>query len=289
MCSTYVFIDNSNIWIGARTLCEKREGLLEVPNLRLFLLNLKLLASAGRRNTKFRVFSSRSLNDSWSWISAEGEDLKNTIFERGICSGSEQAVDEAIQLAMYRVMLEAEEPGVVVLLTGDGKGFEQNIGFTQTLYDMYHHGWGVEVLSWEDACHHELRQFAEENGVFISLDEYYPEVTYLKNGRYAKALSLKHRKTAQPDIMKDSYLRIRLLMRQNECLQQKMEAVRQENKELHEKYDSISHVQIKKELKKKKYVKSMKNKQKNEKQQKLTELPPPNSIPYELYSGMFLD
>jgi hypothetical protein len=58
-------------------------------------------------------------------------------------------------------------------------------------------GWAVEVLSWRGACSRHLRQFADEHGVFVALDDYYEAITFLAAGRRAAPLSLKHRGLAR--------------------------------------------------------------------------------------------
>ena len=67
---------------------------------------------------------------------------------------------------------------------------------------MYSDGWKVEVLSWEHCIHRELKRWVEVKGMFILLDQYYDQVTYLKpghdgsEGRLATHLDLRSRPTA---------------------------------------------------------------------------------------------
>lgn len=61
------------------------------------------------------------------------------------------------------------------------------------MYDAY---WGIEVLSWEHSCNKDLKEWAEENGVFINLNDYYMSVTFLEGSRLASPLSLVSRKRA---------------------------------------------------------------------------------------------
>ena len=280
--ATYVFVDNSNIWISARQACEEREGRFVMYDMRLYQPNLKLLAGAGRKDVKIRYFGSFDRqSDPWVWNPGPGEDIICETYERGACSGSEQAVDEVIQLSMYRAMLAEREPGVAVLLTGDGKGFEQGKGFIRTLCDMHERGWGVEVLSWERSCHHALREFAEKNGVFVSLDDYYDAITFLKDRRFAKPLSLTHRRTAQPDVTKDAWLRTRLLQRQNEELRDRLEEA--EKKFL---FNDTATAE-KKRKGKKKYEKAMKKRAAEVKPaREEIVLTPPERMSYESFSEL---
>ena len=258
MDNVHVFIDNSNIWIMARMISEKRDGLLAAKDFRLHLPNLKMLAGCNRPSAKFMVFSSRATyKNKQLWVSDNDDSLTETNFERGMFSGTEQAVDDAIQLAMYKTMA-AEEPGVVVLLTGDGKGFDEGVGFTQALYDMHRRGWGVEVLSWEQSCHHELREFAEQNGVFVPLDEYFEQITYVQNERDAKPLSLKRRKMAAPDITKSSALRIRLMQRKISELEDSLNNALAEIDRMKSDYGEVLKNLSKKEKGRKRYEKARK-------------------------------
>lgn len=72
------------------------------------------------------------------------------------------------------------DPGAAVLLTGDGSGFSDGVGFHADLKRMHGKGWTVEVLSWRHSCARRMREWAEENGRFIALDDYYDNVTFLE-------------------------------------------------------------------------------------------------------------
>ncbi len=71
-------------------------------------------------------------------------------------------------------------PGVVVLLTGDGAGYLKNDGFHITLELMRQRGWRVEVLSWTHSCNRRMKEWAELNGVFVALDDFYDSITFLE-------------------------------------------------------------------------------------------------------------
>ena len=51
------------------------------------------------------------------------------IFEPGNSSRREQGVDQCLQVHMLRAALDVQPPGVAVLLTGDGAGFDGGTGF----------------------------------------------------------------------------------------------------------------------------------------------------------------
>ena len=94
------------------------------------------------------------------------------------------------------------DPGIVVLLTGDGAGYLEGAGFHSTLERMHRRGWRVEILSWAHSCNQRMRRWAEENGVFVALDEFYEAITFLEpsrpgfefaSGRDSAALDLSYR------------------------------------------------------------------------------------------------
>ena len=45
---------------------------------------------------------------------------------------------------------------------------------------MHRRGWRVEILSWADSCNHRMRQWVEEHGVFVALDDHHEAVTFLE-------------------------------------------------------------------------------------------------------------
>ena len=110
-------------------------------------------------------------------------------FDRG--DGAEQEVpDHRLQLKMLGDALDfIDSPGVVVLLTGDGKPTRDQEGFHLALKRMHRVGWRVELLAWEGCCNHKMREWVESlpDGAFVRLDDYYEEVTFLELRRDAEA------------------------------------------------------------------------------------------------------
>jgi len=99
---------------------------------------------------------------------------------------------------MLRALADEAKPGVAILLTGDGAGYDNGIGYHADLERLHKKGWGTEVLSWDAACRRALKTWATKVGVFVPLDPYYESVTYVKGGRKLKPLSLVHRQYATP-------------------------------------------------------------------------------------------
>ena len=75
------------------------------------------------------------------------------------------------------------DPGIVVLLIGDGAGYEEGAGFHATLERMHQLGWRIEILSWTHSCKRAMREWAEQNGVFVALDDFYDSITFREPSR----------------------------------------------------------------------------------------------------------
>lgn len=90
-------------------------------------------------------------------------------------------MDRLLQTHMLRDAIDRNcAPGTAVLLTGDGSGFADGAGFHADLKRMRDRGWAVEVLSRRHSCARRMREWAEENGAFVALDDYYENVTFLE-------------------------------------------------------------------------------------------------------------
>ena len=99
---------------------------------------------------------------------------------------------------MLRAISDHRDPQVAVLMTGDGAGYDDGVGFHADMERMHAAGWGIEVVSWRAHCRRALRDWATANGVFISLDDYYESVTFLEGGRRSKPLDLSRRAVSTP-------------------------------------------------------------------------------------------
>ena len=92
--------------------------------------------------------------------------------------------DRLLQLRMLEDALDYNgDPGVAVLLTGDGAGYLEGVGFHSTLERMHRRDWKVEILSWGHSCNQRMRQWAEENGQFVALDDFYEAITFMEPSR----------------------------------------------------------------------------------------------------------
>ena len=152
MRDVFMYWDNSNIFHGAQSLARERNGEEDAHfRLRIEFGNLYRLACADRKVRKALAAGSIPPQMKTLWNVLEGRGVKVKLYDRGGAAKSEQDVpDLMLQYAMMRDTVQCQdEPGIAVLLNGDGSGYDDGHGFYSTLEDMHNAGWQVELLSWE--------------------------------------------------------------------------------------------------------------------------------------------
>ena len=208
MNGVFIYWDNSNIFHEAQRLAELRnEGVNARYRVRINFDNILRLAHADRPLEKAIAAGSVPPEMRQLWNRMESNGVEVRLFDRGEAGRGEQDVpDRVLQLRMLEDALDYNgDPGIAVLLTGGGAGYSEGAGFHSTLERMHKRGWRVEILSWAHSCNQRMRQRAEENGLFIALDDYYEALTFMEPSRpgaeYAPArdsaeLALSQRPTA---------------------------------------------------------------------------------------------
>jgi hypothetical protein len=191
-----IFWDNSNIYISAQEVAARKEGAIAAKEIRIHFQNLFKLAKAGRDVQSGILVGSVPPELEEVWQHAEETGLEIELYERGEISGSEQGTDQCLQVHMLRALVD-HPPGVAVLLTGDGAGYDTGAGFHADLERMYKRGWGIEVISWDFACNKGLKSWAQSVGVYIELERFYNSVTFREGSRFAKQVGLTHRQYAK--------------------------------------------------------------------------------------------
>ena len=177
----FVYWDDSNIFISARMVAAEREGEAARARIRIHFRNLLELARAGREIEHAVAVGSIPPELRHVWNRLENEGVTVHLLERGAMQGREQGVDQTLQTAMLRDAFDYNgDPGIVVMLTGDGAGFHDGVGFHADLERMHRRGWRIEVLSWRHSCNRRMREWAEQNGKFVALDDFYGSVTFLE-------------------------------------------------------------------------------------------------------------
>ena len=180
MEKVFIYWDNSNIFISAREAAVELEGENTRLRVRVHFRNLLELARAGREIEHAVAVGSVPPELRQVWNRLENAGVTAQLPERGAGGGTESAIG-TLQTAMLRDGIDyTDHPGIVVLLTGDGAGFADGVGFHADLERMHRRGWRIEVVSWRHSCNHRMREWAEERGRFIALDDFYESITYLE-------------------------------------------------------------------------------------------------------------
>lgn len=204
----FIYWDNSNIFYEAQRFAEDRdEGPGARWRVRINLDNMLRLAHADRVVEKAVAVGSVPPEMEQLWNRMENRGIEVRLFDRGSVDRSEQEMpDRILQLQMLEDGFDHNgDPGIVVLLTGDGAGYYKGAGFHRTIERLHGRGWMVEILSWRHACNKRMREWAESEGVFVALDDYYEAVTFmapsapgheLAVARRSGTLDLSRRKTA---------------------------------------------------------------------------------------------
>lgn len=192
----HIFWDNSNIFIGAKYVASRREGPWAEPDIRIQFDALYDLARAGRPVERAVCVGSvpPELKTVWRRIRELGVEVE--LLERGQETGTEQGVDATLQVHMLRSLHDVDPPGIAVLVTGDGAGFADGVGFHADLERMAVAGWGIEVMAWELSCATELEEWAKEEGAFVRLEDFYRAITFVEGLRPPDRLNLSRRPQA---------------------------------------------------------------------------------------------
>ena len=178
----FIYWGNSNIFISAQEVAVEREGEAARFRCRIHFRNLLQLAHGNRAIERAIAVGSVPPELRHVWNRLENEGVTVQLLERGALQGREQGVDQALLTVMLRDAFDYNgDPGIAILLTGDGAGFDDGVGFHADLERMRGRNWRIEVLSWRHSCNRRMREWAEQNGKFIALDDFYDSVTFLES------------------------------------------------------------------------------------------------------------
>lgn len=192
MEKVFIYWDNSNIYHEAQRLAEDRNGTPDARYLiRIHFDRMMRLAHADRPIGRAAAAGSVPPEMRQLWNRLENSGVEVALFDRGAPSRREQDMpDRVLQLRMLEDALDNNgDPGVIVLLTGDGAGYSEGTGFHATLERMHNRGWRFELLSWMHACNRRMREWAEANGVFVALDDFFDSITFREPSRPGQRLA----------------------------------------------------------------------------------------------------
>ena len=186
MDRVFIYWDNSNIIHEAQRLAEEHaEGQGARYRVRIHFENTLRLAHADRPVKKAIAAGSVPPELRQLWNRMEGKGIEVRLFDRGGPDrGEPETPNRVLQLRMLEDALDYNgDPGIVVLLTGHGAGYLEGSGFHSTLERMHKRGWRVEILSWAHSTNQRMRAWAEANGTFVALDDFYEAITFMEPSR----------------------------------------------------------------------------------------------------------
>lgn len=183
MDRVFIYWDNSNIFDQVQQLAETNNGNEPATyyRVRLKFENLFRLAHADRPVEKAWAAGYIPPEMRQLWNSLENLGIKVHLYDRGSRgSGEQETTDQYLQLRMLEDAAD-HDPNIMVALTGDGAGYSEGHGFYRNIERIHNMGWKIELLSWIQSCHGAMRNWVEQNGVFIPLDDYYKSITFLNS------------------------------------------------------------------------------------------------------------
>jgi hypothetical protein len=184
----HIFIDNSNIFEGARRAAELREPDSPRGAVRLHYRHLfRLIEDGVEPLTRVLGGSGPAGNDDlWSYARQAGYDtdlLRRVEKEDGRIG--EQGVDEVLHLKIANALLDHEPPQRLIVCTGDASDSDFGTSFKSQIERALRRGWQVRVWSWRDQLSGRFQNLVERSkgAMTISfLDPYYLEVTFVQAG-----------------------------------------------------------------------------------------------------------
>lgn len=194
MDSVFIYWDISNILHGAQRFAEAYDDTPDARQLvqincdallKLAYVNRpieKAIAAGSARNQKKQRHLEHCL---------EAMGVQARIYDRRPLGGTEQQKPDDYLLECMEEDYNnyTDDPGIVVLLTGDGAGHREEMGFYAILGMMHEQGWRIELLSWTHSCHQGMRQWVDDNGYFIPLDKYYEAITFIEPSRLGQKIA----------------------------------------------------------------------------------------------------
>ena len=183
----YLFVDLSNIYLGAREAARRRGEAVDAVRLHAGHLHA-LLAWDRPVGAAVVVANSEVTTPALGHFRRARFEVETR--EVGRWSRTEQANDELLINRVWEVVTNPYPTrGVIVLATGDGNGWHNGHGFALLIERALQVGWRVELLAWEASLNQHLREVVTAgDGRVQLLDDWYYAVTFLEAGRRAQPL-----------------------------------------------------------------------------------------------------
>lgn len=178
----YIFWDNSNIHISGLEVMKHMEPSQTRELFRTDFKNLFQLVCNNRKvETAFLSGSIPPPNNAlWDYL--RNMNITLQLLNKTADGFEQESVDMSLQTMMLRTAID-NKPSTISILTGDGAGKQLGEGFLSDLQRINRMGWKIEVYAWDNSCNRYLKDFALNFGKYISLEDYYYSITFLKEDR----------------------------------------------------------------------------------------------------------
>lgn len=180
----YIFWDNSNIHIsGLKTVRPKLEPDAPRELYRTDFTKLFQLVCKGRKVDCAYLSGSVPPPSDALWEYLRNMNIKLQLLDKTADGKEQESVDMSLQTMMLRTAID-NEASTIAILTGDGAGKQLGEGFLSDLKRIKEKfDWSIEIYAWESTCSKELKRYAETNGMFINLEDFYYSITFVKKDR----------------------------------------------------------------------------------------------------------
>ena len=173
-----IYMDVYSVLEVGLEVAEDKEGAEARQDNVVHFRNLLKLAASGRAVDKIAVAANGIAEAGFLHGPLHRWAATGTVIQKLECESS-SVVSYRLGLEMLRDMANLRrKPGVAVFITGAGADFDDNSQMGETMQAMCDNGWHMEVLSWRSASNPKMVRWAEENGMYIALEDFYNNITY---------------------------------------------------------------------------------------------------------------
>lgn len=180
----YIFWDNSNIHIsGLDAIRSVLEPQAPRELFRTNFKNLFKLVCNGRPVDNAYLSGSVPPPSDALWDYLKNMGIKLQLLNKTADGKEQESVDMSLQTMMLRTAID-NPPSTMAILTGDGASKQLGEGFLTDLKRIKEKfSWNFEIYAWNHTCSKELKFYAEQNGKFIDLENYYNSITYIQKDK----------------------------------------------------------------------------------------------------------
>ncbi|WP_457333712.1 NYN domain-containing protein [Rhizobacter sp. P5_C2] len=192
--NAHIFVDNSNIFQGARRAAQTSEPTVDRAQVRVYYKNFFELIERGYSPVTRVLAGSVPPGNDDLWHYSREAGYSTDLLRRvdTVDGGSkEQGVDEILHLKIAHALLDHEPPQVLVIATGDSAVSEFGTSFTDGIARALRRKWNVRLWSWREQIGSAfLRQMEHAAGAMTVsyLNDFYEEITFVNHGRVVEKL-----------------------------------------------------------------------------------------------------